>query len=308
MRENQIRIPFPLIYPFMKKLILCLSATAALGVSSQSSFAAYSITALNSAVTEAFTSYAGTAMPTNWDFQSSSNNATLSTSFRGANNGMANGSGGIYSMGTTQTVAGNSDRMLGVVGNGTNSAFPSTGVSLVATYTNNTGAAVTQLSVSYDAGQWYAQGARLNFFTVQYSVNGGAWQSISSLTYNAAFNGFNASNNQGFVQDAGAASGSNQSNVNGGLNGFSSSGNFNGNFASLSSGTINLASNWADGTNLQVRWTYDPAGSAGAGARQLLAIDNVSVAAVPEPSAVALAIAGGITVLFFLRRRRAQQS
>lgn len=293
----------------MKKLLILAGLAAALplaGVQAQ-----YSFTSVGQTITETFTSYAGTTMPTNWSTLSFNGTATQNANlaniaFRGGNTGLTNGSGGIYSMGTTVATSGggaNTNRMLGVVGNGNlPNAF-----ALVATYDNNTGSTITQLSISYAAGQWYAQQARLNFFTVQYSVNGGAWQTVTSLTYNAAFNAFDNSTNTGYVNASNGNSGSLPSNssIGGrtGLNGFLATGEFNGNAATLSSGTFTLATPWTAGTNIRIAWVYDNVGSAGNGARQLLAIDDVSVTAIPEPNVVALFTVCGIATTIFLRRR-----
>jgi hypothetical protein len=59
------------------------------------------------------------------------------------------------------------------------------------------------------------------------------------------------------------------------------------------------------GQTLQLAWQMDEYMYGGAGTGDELVIDNVKLTMVPEPSALALCLAGGAGVFAFLRRRRA---
>ena len=74
-------------------------------------------------------------------------------------------------------------------------------------------------------------------------------------------------------------------------------GNAAGNFNTLAPKTI-TGLNWANGTDLWIRWTFNPGTSL-----PNVGIDNVTFTAVPEPSSWAL-LAGGLTALCGIRRRK----
>src|SRR5262249_6366591 len=100
--------------------------------------------------TQNFNSYLGNgapSMPAGWTI--AGNFAT-----RGQGNG-SNNSGGTWAYGT------GTDWSLGYLGSGT-----SPSINYTVTFTNNTGAAITQLVISYDFEQWRFAGGNTNGWTV----------------------------------------------------------------------------------------------------------------------------------------------
>ncbi|MFL6213063.1 MAG: C25 family cysteine peptidase [Blastocatellia bacterium] len=141
-----------------------------------------SLTALGSAYTQNFDTLAvsGTSstVPTGWDFSESGTSAnTTYTAGSGSGN-----TGDTYSFGTGT----NTDRAFGGLQSG--NLVPTIGAS----FTNNTGAAITSLAIAYTGEQWRlgtsARGAdRLDF---QYSTNAtslatGAWTDVDSLDFSS---------------------------------------------------------------------------------------------------------------------------
>ncbi|MBI5932519.1 MAG: ExeM/NucH family extracellular endonuclease [Chloroflexi bacterium] len=175
----------PLLRMFSAFAILALMLG---GLPTQSAQAAgsVSLTTLNVAYTQDFSTLAGTpdngtsvALPTGWDFSESGSNANTTYGIgTGSNN-----AGNTYSFGSTASA----ERAFGGLLSG--SVTPTIGAS----FTNNTGQTVTTLDVSYIGEMWRAgvlnRGAadRLDF---QFSANAtslttGTWTDYDSLDFNS---------------------------------------------------------------------------------------------------------------------------
>lgn len=227
-----------------KRLWIRTAVWAMLACSTSISRAAYILTAVNTPVTEQFTSYDGLAAPANWTLAA----VTGPPVFNGQNDGSSTG-GGFYSYGAT----GNPNRALGYLGN----SGDSQSITNAATYTNSTGETITQLAISFDAQQWRSENVsfdgRINGWAVAISIGGGpyadvtvgnlsSWQSINTLPEGPV---------DGYTQ------------------------------SSTRSGTLTGLS-IANGVDFLLRWSSNE--GTGTGWSQGIAIDNVSVTAVPEPT------------------------
>lgn len=180
--------------------------------------------------------------------------------------------GGFYSFGS----AGSSERALGSVASG------STGtLNYALALTNNSGVALNSFTLNFDGEQWRNGGVTaVHQLTVQYGF-GATYAGVTNWTAAGASFDFSSVVNTGTAAAV--------------------DGNTAGRVAGLG-GTI--ATNWAVGDTLWVRWTdIDNTGS-----DHGLAIDNVSLtvtSAVPEPGTYAMLLAGLGAVGFLARRRRA---
>jgi hypothetical protein len=165
-RRNQPR------FPHLCDRRLALAAGSVVGMLGGVAHAQqYSVSNLNTPLVETFDSYGGTASPTNWNVTITGNN------FRGQGTGSSN-TGGVWSYGAT----GSTERALGYLPSSTSSAF--TGV---ANYVNNSTSTINALTIAYNFEQWRFTGAassnRTNGFVVSYSIDGGAYQSLSDLGF-----------------------------------------------------------------------------------------------------------------------------
>ncbi len=162
---------------------------------------------------------------------------------------------------------------------GLSSSGATTTVAIVLQLTNNTGASISSLSLSFDALQWAQISGATN--TLEFGYYTGATSQtkagFSNYTAASAFNFISPSSTGSGVLSASAALAT-STNVN---------------------GTLNLATPWANGNVLDLVW-YVPATSAGAIA---MGIQDVTVNAVPEPSSGALAAGGGALLLALGWRR-----
>lgn len=229
-----------------------------LACSASASNAAYILTAVNTPVIEQFTSYPGLVAPDNWTLAAVSGPPF----FNGTNNGTSTG-GGFYSYGAN----GNSNRALGYLGNsGTQESITN-----AATFTNSTGETITQLALSFDAQQWHSAGSggtRINGWAVSISTDGG--MSYAPVTVGNLSSWLSSNTLGGGIGGAP-------------VDGYTQS--------STRSGTLTGLS-IANGTNFLLRWSSNQ--GIGTGFSQGIAIDNVSVTAVPEPTATVL---GGLAAL-----------
>lgn len=233
--------------------IRMLAAAATLAVAA-SSRAAYTFTTFNTPVTETFTNYDGSAAPANFTVAGQS-------AFRGQNAGASN-TNGAYAYGS------GSDYSLGFLA----SSSATTSATATTSIVNSTGAAITQLTLSYDAEEWRV-GGRPSSFAVTYAINGGAAVAIPALNYSAI-------------------------DTSGGTNGVAGTG------ASTTLSTNLTGLNIPVGQSLTLTWTYTGNGDgSGAGARSGISIDNIAATPIstPEPTAM---VAMPAMALMTLRRRR----
>ncbi len=205
------------------------------------------------------TSNANSTLPTDWVSSESGTNANTTYS-AGTGSGTT---GDTYSFGTTAA-----DRALGGLSSG--SLTPRFGAS----FTNNVGLNVIDVSIAYTGEQWRLGATnRVDRLDFQYSTNAtslttGTWVDFNALDFVAP----------------------KTTGTTGALDG-----NLAANRTAISS-TINDLS-VDNGANFWIRWTDSDASGADDG----LAIDDFSITAIPEPSATLL---GGLGLLALLRRRR----
>ena len=235
----------------------------------------YSVTTLNSAITQDFDTLAssGTSstVPTGWGFSESGTGANL-TYAAGTGSGNA---GNTYSFGA----AGSTERAFGGLQSG--SLIPTIGFGMQ----NNSGSTITSFIIAYTGEQWRlgATGRpdRLDF---QYSTDAnslttGTWHDADAFDFLAPVTG-------GTVGALDGNATANRTDISGTLSGIT----------------------FVVGNQMWIRWSSFDA----TGFDDGLAIDNFSITAVPEPVNVALAIFGGIgaTVLgvrrFVIRRNQTQ--
>jgi hypothetical protein len=258
----------------MKKLAAVLGAVILAG----SAQATYIFSALDVAVTENFDTYNGTAAPANWTLTSNNRNGANATPAAFQGNVMANNTSGGWRSYRVSTLTGGS---LGFLGNGNYGGGNGNGTvnnndlnfaTMIADFKNETGTLITELSISYAGEQWQDQASRPSYIFFSYSTDGSAWTDVSSLQFNAIATGGT------FFQNGDSASWRNvlSANVTG----------------------LSIANN----NTVQLRWSYNGAG--GSGSRQGLAIDDLSVTAVPEPASIALMVLAGAAVVAYRRSRK----
>ena len=192
-----------------------------------------------------------------------------------ANDGGSTG-GEVYSYGSD----GSSDRALGYLGSGGNDYFNAAVV-----LENGTGTTINDILISFVGEQWRSGGNTSD----NQNVLTFAWQVGASITVPASTSvaGWTVVNALEFSAP--------QPNV--------AAGPLDGNDAANQtsfSGVSVAGLSWADGQQLALRWV----GNDGAGTDAGLAIDNVSVTAVPEPSTLAFAGLGIAVAGWTARRRR----
>jgi hypothetical protein len=183
--------------------------------------------------------------------------------------------GDVYSFGATESI----DRSLGYLGSGSNDYFNAAVI-----FTNSTGSVINEVSLSFTGEQWRSGGVtsdNLNVLAFAWQVGSGisipANRSTSGWTVVPALE-FSAPNPN---TPAGALDGNDPTNQTRFTN------------FSLSS----LA--WPDGQQLALRWI----GNDGSGTDAGLAIDDLTVIPVPEPSLLGLSGLGAALALRGLRRR-----
>jgi hypothetical protein len=132
------------------------------------SYGQVSITTLGVAFTDNFTSFAGSADPTNW----TTSDVSSTSSWQGQNAGSGN-SGGKYAYGT------GTDYSLGFL------PSSSRAINADIVFTNNTGSTITSLDISYVGEQWRsANGGRINGWEVSYDIgNTGSFTTVAALQY-----------------------------------------------------------------------------------------------------------------------------
>jgi hypothetical protein len=140
--------------------------------------------------------------------------------------------------------------------------------SILVDYDNNTGATITQLNVSFDYERYRINTAAASV-TFSYSLDGSTWIAAS------------AGDSGAFATGASSYT-------------FTTPG-----LVSKSFSITGL--NLAVGDDIYFRWNFDTTGTNSQG----LALDNVSVTAVPEPAAAAFLVVG-IGMMFVLNRRKTQ--
>ena len=181
------------------------------------------------------------------------------------------------------------DRVLSTIPTGT------AGNVLELTLTNTTGASVNAIKIGYDIVKFtdgtkqssidskYVVGEELPGYELFYSVNGGAWTNVSALNPVATPDGIHPVVATGTPSAAGAAPTPDYA------------------VTSISNYTLSFASALANGQTLKLRWVDDNA--INISGDQAIGLNNVSIAAVPEPETYAMLLAG-LGLLGFAARRR----
>ena len=187
-----------------------------------------------------------------------------------------------YNFGTTST---STDRALGTSPSGNAATI------LELNLTNTSGSAVSALSLSYDIDRFtvttannsaYASSPTVGVeenpgYQLSYSLNGGTtWTNVSALNPTLSGpSGVVVPNSVGVT--------------------------------SISNATVSLSSSWASGSSLELAWIDDNAQSPSPD--QLIGLNNVSVAAAPEPSSIGLGlIASALAGVMIVRRNRIQRA
>ncbi len=183
------------------------------------------------------------------------NNTPTTTNINGFNAEAVNSSGAL---------AGTGDRVLAT------SPTSVTGNAIQLTLTNNTGAALTGLNLSYDIDRLTAISSSSNYeelpgYWLFYSLDGSTWTNASSFNSTPAT-------------------------VPNGSKG-----------VSTTSGTLSFASAVAAGSTFELRWVDD--NGVPTSPDQIIGLNNVNVAPVPVPAALPLLLSG-LGGLAALRRRR----
>lgn len=147
--------------------------------------------------------------------------------------------------------------------------------------TNDTGQTLNSFDLSFIASQFYktvaAQQMQVSFSTDATSLTTGTWTLLPALTYTAPYTTVNAQ-----VSSAEEIASRATLSVSG------------------------QAVDWADGSDLWIRFvSYRDLSGSYTGASAVLAINDVSFTAVPEPSTMALMAGFAALGLILLRRRRA---
>ena len=142
-------------------------------------------------------------------------------------------------------------------------------------FTNNTGLAITQFSISYDGEQWRGGGTTTNVLTLQFSTNG-----TNFINLGSAFNFTSLQNTAAGALDGNAPA----------------------NRTAAIGGTFIPTAEVASGSTFYFRWADPDDGGSDHG----LAIDNfnLTVTLVPEPSTYAMMAFGGMLLVGMQRFRR----
>lgn len=183
--------------------------------------------------------------------------------------------GEVYSFGSN----GSGDRALGYIGSSGNRYFNAAVI-----FTNNTGGTIDQIVISYTGEQWRSGGDTAD----NQNVIQVAWQAGSGLSIPAS------TSTTGWTTVPALQFSAPNPNV--------ASGALDGNDPANQTVFTNVSLSglaWSDGEQLAVRWIGDDGSGTDAG----LAIDDVTITAVPEPSLFAFAGIGLAVVGWRLRRR-----
>ena len=188
-----------------------------------------------------------------------------------ASTGSSSG-GEVYSFGDSFSP----ERALGYVGSGGNDYF-----NIAVSLNNTSGGTIDSLSISYDFELWRSGGNtsdNQNYFKFSYAIDTALPASTSTV-------GWTRFSDLDYILTAGQqllAAGARDGNG----------------YARSIAATVDSLS-WADGQTLILRWT----GNNGPGTDAGIAIDNLSVSLVPEPSTYAL-LAGLLALASVMLRRR----
>lgn len=170
-----------------------------------------------------------------------------------------------------------------------------TGNALQLSLTNNTGSALSSVAISYDIVKFYdgnkqsslesgyPVGEELPGYQLFYSLDSTTWTNVSALNPVSAADGTHPYIPLGTVNNNGVT------------------GPVDYNVTSISNASLTFASAWGVGQTLKLRWVDDNA--INISPDQIIGLNNVSIAAVPEPETYAMFLAG--LGLLALRRRRA---
>lgn len=184
----------------------------------------------------------------------------------------------------------------GALGSLSNSTYQAT---FGAQFTNATGSTITELTISYTGEQWsWGSGSELNTLNFAYSTDAanlstGAWSEVSSLSFTALY-----------AEGTGAGLNGNSDTIYSGTSYVEKTAGQAGGPGAPNSIVITATIsglNIASGESFWIRWSDDFSGT---GNGQGLAIDNLSVSAIPEPSTVALCLAALIGTVLRSKRRR----
>lgn len=160
---------------------------------------------------------------------------------------------------------------------------------------NNTGKALSGISVSYDIVRFYdgnrqssidsslPVGEELPGYQLFYSLDGSSWSNVAALNPVSKADGIHPLVPTGSV------------NANG------STGPVNYGVTSISNAYLSFNSVWAAGQTLRLRWVDDNA--VNISPDQMIGLNNVSITPVPEPENYAMFLAG-LGLLALARRRR----
>ncbi len=170
-----------------------------------------------------------------------------------------------------------------------------------AQFINNTGAAITSITITYRGEQWAWNTGAANTLDFAYSedatsLSTGTWTDNNSLDFTALYSG--NTTNQGlngnadtiFVSSAYVAKTASQAGGPGALN-----------YTTITSTITGLSV--GVGESIWIRWSDNFSGS---GVGQGISIDDFSLTAIPEPSTLGIA-ALGFCVAAILRRRRSSR-
>ena len=185
------------------------------------------------------------------------------------------GPAGFYNVST----AGNDDRAVGFRINGQASGLKKGSIGVI--FDNNTGSTLTGFNLSYKGEQWYKS---VNDTTLEFQ-----WRVVDSFAdinndIDRAQSGWSAEGGPLAWFVAGG-------DANSWINGMSNSTNISGSVTGIS---------WAAGQKLVMRWRIPETGQGKAG----LMIDDVSFAAIPEPTTLSLVAVSGLSALLLRRRKK----
>ncbi len=272
----------------LKSLLKTAAAVAVVALGTVASASTVSLDSLGT-YTQNFTGYTAfnaAAQPLGWStvfggtggntFRGFTTNGTaVATGFEGTSGGSIT-SGGLFSWG--QLLAGPPEAIgnstFAWQGTGSNSTMTTTG-----SFLNNTGATITELTVSFDAYQWRqgaggTGGGRNSTLDLSSSLPG-----VNAFNFTAAPPGVsNPAVGRAFGATAPAA--------------FTADASFSQSLTGL---------NIANGDTFNFVFTYDR--GAVSGSAQGIAIDNFQITAVPEPSTLAMGGAAALAILGGIRRR-----